>query len=63
MHMTLTTAVVLSRYGHPYVVMGRPLCLTPVIYLFIIFLRSNLQGQKTPAHGTFATMSECGVIV
>jgi len=32
--------------------------------LFIYyFLRSNLQGQKTPAHRTCARMSECGVIV
>jgi len=34
----------------PYIVMGRPLCFTPVIYLFIItyFSRSYLRGRRTP---------------
>ena len=47
-----------------YVVIGRPLCFIPMIYyLLFIFSRSNLRGRRTPPRGTFARMSECGVIL
>jgi len=47
----------------PNVVMGRPLCFTPVIYLlfFIAFSCSTLWGWRTSPCRTFASMFECGV--
>jgi len=35
---------------------------TPMIYLFI-FSHSNLRGRRTQPRGTFARMSECGIIL
>jgi len=32
-------------YGSPYVVMGRPLCFTPIIYLFIMAALWNRAGH------------------
>ena len=45
------------HYGCPYVVIGRPLCFTPVICYYLFFSCSNLRGRRTPPHRTFASMS------
>jgi len=58
-------------YGRPHVVMGRPLCFTHDIYYLpfithyltlLFFSRSNLRGRQNASRGTFARMSECGII-
>jgi len=40
----------LSHYGHPYVVMGRPLCFTPMIHLFMYYVFRALIFEAEECH-------------